>query len=1354
MELQHIFIYLASNWQFFINFSNCFTLVSIPIVSWNWIYSIIVSKKIEYLTVNFNFQLLLLIILLLITLIILFNFKSKKLNSNFLNNINHNQSKFEKKGLFIVSLIFLIAIIILINELFIIRKHDAVYYYLAIGLVIVFISLFTSNKKFQITKRHPLAIFLLLATTLFIMFRMVNSEYDCIYSYEMSILYFLSFSLFQKKIWHQVYSTSYFIYFFYLFFYEVIPEKEIIVLFNFCLIIGLINYKSYFEKIKITNNLQLANTIVNKGNTLTIGINKNNELFFCSQNSMDILGYSSRELLGHEFWKLTQTEGFIEFDSINNNKPYPISIQNLICKDGTNKYIRWNNQKFDDDLFVCNGYDITEQIYFEKSYESLVESATDIIGEIDTNGTYIFANKNSEKIVGFSLEEIYKKNWLEFIHQDYVNEIAAFYASLPEDKLNFPICEFPVVTKNGATIWLSQKVSIKRDHNGKIIGYFVIARDITFIKNHEINESLRHQKNENYRTLLNKLTTTNFSKFNSIEESINYIISNTSIATEINIVSYWDYKTDYLECIDLFNSKQKMNAQGIKINRIDFPTYFKEIEKGDLIIINELNKEHSMFKLCNSVFKLTSMKSILDTPVYINGELKGILCFGNLDTIRNWDELDINIAKSISDIVTIAIEALQRKKTEQLLENKNNLLTVINNITEKILLNKNTDEILMKTIQSIGNVIEIDTISFFDSNTKQNTISQKHIWNKSTNLFLERKKTLQNLKVELFPMLGEVLKRKAFSTTISDIKSPIIRKTFKHYNLKSILLFPINIKSELFGFILFSNYTFERIWTTDKITILQTFINNVALAIERNSNERILNESEEKFKFLANNIPGIVYLNDTNDFINKKFINEQIENLTGYPLAEFHEKRMLFSDLIHPEDLKFVTNKTEKLIRKGEFIHLVYRIINKDGAIIWIEEFGDQIKNENEAPFIEGILLNITAKKEAETAIIEKEIAEAANRAKTEFLANMSHEIRTPLNGIIGFTDLLTKSKMTSLQKQYMQTVNESATTLMEIINDILDFSKIESGNLYLENKKVSIRSLCKGIIAIMQFDIYHKKIELILDIDPTIDKQIVTDSFRLKQILINLLGNAIKFTAIGKITLKIELLSKVNSVSKLRFSVIDTGVGIKKENQQKIFDAFSQEDESTTRKYGGTGLGLSISNKILNLMNSQLNVISEQKKGSTFYFDIAFESVNKKDQKKQKELITVEQLNSSRNENPIIIIVEDNPINMLLAKTILTKKCPKATLYECFNGSEVIKMCEEMNPNLIFMDIQMPIMNGYEATEILRKRENTQSIPIIALTAGTILGEKEKCILSGMNDYLTKPIVQESLFQMIDKWL
>jgi CheY-like chemotaxis protein/nitrogen-specific signal transduction histidine kinase len=403
-------------------------------------------------------------------------------------------------------------------------------------------------------------------------------------------------------------------------------------------------------------------------------------------------------------------------------------------------------------------------------------------------------------------------------------------------------------------------------------------------------------------------------------------------------------------------------------------------------------------------------------------------------------------------------------------------------------------------------------------------------------------------------------------------------------------------------------------------------------------------------------------------------------------------------------------------------------------------------------------VIDITEKKNNETILKEKEIAEAANKAKSEFLANMSHEIRTPLNGIIGYTDLLMNSKLEAFQKQYMNTINQSANILMEVVNDILDFSKIESGKLELNVEKHCIADLVNQIKELINYQANSKNLEINYTINGDVPKYIWVDYIRLKQILINLLTNAIKFTDNGKIDLTISTLKAEKNQTLLRFSVKDTGIGIRKSNQKKIFHAFSQEDSSTTKKFGGTGLGLAISNQLLALMGSTLQIESQYNIGSTFFFDVQLRSSNK-----ERKAAPLKEHNSTtqedkkivlKNEQPKILIVEDNKINMLLTKTLLKQIIPKSTIYESIDGEKAIVKAIETNPDIIFMDIQMPLVNGYEATKQIRELGLSKDTLIIALTAGTVVGEKEKCIEAGMDDYLSKPIVKKTLKGILEKWL
>ncbi len=525
-----------------------------------------------------------------------------------------------------------------------------------------------------------------------------------------------------------------------------------------------------------------------------------------------------------------------------------------------------------------------------------------------------------------------------------------------------------------------------------------------------------------------------------------------------------------------------------------------------------------------------------------------------------------------------------------------------------------------------------------------------------------------------------------------------------------------------------------------------------------------------------------------------------------------------------------------------------------------------------------------------------KEIAENANRAKSEFLANMSHEIRTPMNGIIGFTDLLLKTKLTPLQYQYMENVHSSANVLMSLTNDILDFSKIEAGKLELDLVKTDIISLVEKTTDIVGYFANSKKIELLLNIHPDVPRYAVVDPTRLEQVLVNLLNNAIKFTDKGEVELILRAspVEGSNCSSRLYFEIRDTGIGISSENQSKLFKAFTQADTSTTRKYGGTGLGLIISNKLLEKMDSRIELISEVGTGSRFFFEFTvtasraaridpaglswikhvlvvddnannrtilsdmlqhanistteasngLEALELLDKKKDYDLIImdynmpylngldisrairdkfhsqaqtqpiillhsssddasiqsackeigihhrimkpvkmeslfrvlnkmnkpgtlVSQPEESLDEKPVtdaivendltVLVAEDNPVNLFLIRELLAQLFPGIAIIESVDGKQAVALYEEKNPDFILMDIQMPELDGFQATEKIRGLENERGghVPIIALTAGATKEEKDRCLAAGMDDFISKPIhiarFKEKLFQHVN---
>ena len=647
-----------------------------------------------------------------------------------------------------------------------------------------------------------------------------------------------------------------------------------------------------------------------------------------------------------------------------------------------------------------------------------------------------------------------------------------------------------------------------------------------------------------------------------------------------------------------------------------------------------------------------------------------------------------------------------------------------------------------------------------------------------------------------------------------------------------------------------------------------------------------LEKKEAMLRYFVNYVPAAVAMLDNNlnyISVSKRWLQEFHDNcsdIIGQNLYEVNpnipdERRAIYTKALQGQAYK---NENQKFEIPGESTpqHFNWEVIpwhlsngTVGGVVISTQNITNSVKINQEL-------------KEAKT------LADLASKAKSEFLANMSHEIRTPLNGVIGFSDLLLKTPLTDMQVQYLNYISDSGNSLLSIINDILDFSKIESGKLELFIDRYNVYDLANHVVNIILYQAQSKGLELLLNIEQGLPNAVWIDEARIKQVLINLLGNAVKFTEVGEIEFAVSRLKQNDEKITLRFSVRDTGIGIPKERQKRIFDAFTQEDSSVSKKYGGTGLGLTISNNLLKYMGTNLMLESEMEKGSVFYFDIevpydkddlqendddmteigrvlvvddnqnnrtilqhmlayknikseaaangleaiqllmngerfdmilmdyhmpvlsGLETIEKIKElfKIQEEMIPLIVLHTSSEENEFIsafrkddksycllkpiksdelyrtlryalkdskqnngkkdrvvsieemvieqpmtvLLADDNPVNRALNNKMMQLSAPNAILIEVSDGKQALMKCSETVFDLILMDVQMPVMDGIEATRSIRTLPDYKDVPIVGISAGNSVGEKERCLSAGMSDFLPKPIRQAELFAVIKK--
>jgi PAS domain S-box-containing protein len=594
------------------------------------------------------------------------------------------------------------------------------------------------------------------------------------------------------------------------------------------------------------------------------------------------------------------------------------------------------------------------------------------------------------------------------------------------------------------------------------------------------------------------------------------------------------------------------------------------------------------------------------------------------------------------------------------------------------------------------------------------------------------------------------------------------------HGITSMLDVPIRSEGRMVGVICHEHIGSTRHWTLEEQHFAASVANTVALAIEaadRRKVEQALRTSEGRLTTTVQSTNIGIWDWDLNS--NDVYLSSEWKRQLGHEDHEVGNTFQEWESRIHPEDHERALGAIAAyLSRRESRLEIEHRLRHKDGSYRWILARGTLIKSHGQSTRIVGIHLDVTDRKAAEEQLRQaKETAEAASRAKSQFLANMSHEIRTPMNGVLGLAELLLRCTLGDKERHLTESIHQSGSVLLAIINDILDFSKIEAGKLQLETIPFEVRQTIQEAVDLARPEAQKKQLTLSWHFASDIPAYLLGDPTRLRQIIVNLVGNAVKFTEQGVIEVAVSLETQRGELYGLSITVRDTGIGISPEVQAHIFNAFSQADGSTTRKYGGTGLGLAIVKQLVTLMGGTIELQSSPGEGSSFRFTAYF----KRCDLVQRSLPSSTQVSgvsaegyghpSPRPGDMRILLVEDNPVNREVACGMLETLNYRIDTAE--NGREAVAALQTTEYALVFMDCQMPEMDGFTATRLIREREakeekptkgdvggSIRHVPIVALTAHAMQGDRELCLAAGMDDYLTKPFSLSQLQYILARWI
>ncbi|GIV20962.1 MAG: hypothetical protein KatS3mg023_2713 [Armatimonadota bacterium] len=714
----------------------------------------------------------------------------------------------------------------------------------------------------------------------------------------------------------------------------------------------------------------------------------------------------------------------------------------------------------------------------------------------------------------------------------------------------------------------------------------------------------------------------------------------------------------------------------------------------------------------------------------------------------------------VRGVIGVSYDITDLKHTEQRLQTRLHIENTLAGIASNYIYNPDFDAAVGWCLSEISRLCGAERAGVFLLNERGDAFDATHRWfhpDSKTRLLAWNSLPIEYLQWGLRQIEGGSPLVVQHVEHLPPEAEPV-RRAMRATGAESVLALPVRIEGRLVGFMTFVNIHESDLWRATDAHLLQMAADITGGVLQRRRDMEALRESEARRRAVMYALPDMVFLLDTSLRFLDYYSPDRGQLLVP---PEYFIGRTVWEVL--PEE---VASKTQDAFTRaqstGQVQSFEYSLRHpqyglqyfearlspcEDGTVVAVVRDVTERKRTEEELAAANAQLEIALLRAQELAVA----AEAASHAKSEFLANMSHEIRTPMNGIIGMTELLMGTPLDDEQRDYLKTLRSSADLLLSILNDILDIAKIEAGKMTMEQVPTDLREVGEDVVKLFSARAKQKDIALRAEIADNLPPAVLADPMRLRQILSNLVSNAIKFTEQGEVVVEINPIAENGDKTWVRLTVRDTGIGIPPERLESIFEAFIQADSSTTRRYGGTGLGLTICKRLVELMGGHIHVQSEVGKGSTFWVEVPLPLASEATQWQHAHSPSVE-----ADDVPAglrVLLVEDNEVNRKVAVRMLERLGCEVDI--ACDGQEAVEKTAHQRYDIVFMDVHMPQMDGYEATHLIREQEkgSDKHQVIIAMTANAMEGDRERCLQAGMDDYLSKPFRESDLRMTLARW-